>query len=445
MSARTKFSNVERRIWRDERVRLLTAAERDVWFYLLTCDSQGSFPGLYVLRLSTAAEDLSTIDHPWTAGEVRDAIAKIESLGMAHYDDHTNVVWLPKSVEKHVEGLGPKNVKGWRNAWNEVPDCELARRAFVAAVAAIRTEGEADPKKSTCLSQFVERAPKWFEAPPPSPPPPKTKPESPIEGVSKGHRSNEKEKEKDNEKEREKEKAPAAPPPAPAHSHRVVIVPEDAAKLRPRAKKIFDRLRKASNLFPSLDAPTLAGLSRDLEAVAAEHSVLDDVPISPLLTEAITHAQIKADSVASDLEIALALKAKFVWKIADKLKELRRERGQRAARAVETGKAPPPATVETDLLAEDADVSETHAAKAAQDLAAHDAEAKATAKPASAYGTAAKAFARPAFAPPKAPEPPKRSEPPPTPVDAPAGQQTAGRGMATIGSLIAANTNVRAA
>lgn len=153
-----RYSKVERRVWRDEKFRKLSADGRLLWLYLLTCDAHGGFPGLFLLRLSTAAEDLD-----WDVAKVREELGCIEAAGMLQRDEATSVVWLPRAVAKHAEKLSPANAKGWRNAWEELPDGLVTRAAFTAAVAALRSY-EDSAKAPELVRVFVGRAPEWWGA-----------------------------------------------------------------------------------------------------------------------------------------------------------------------------------------------------------------------------------------------------------------------------------------
>jgi hypothetical protein len=93
-----KWSRVERKVHRDEKVRKLSKPQpnaRDLWMYLLTCDSQTAFPGLYVLRLTTAADDLE-----WPVEDTKEKLDEIITAGLAMFDPVTAVIWLPNAVRK---------------------------------------------------------------------------------------------------------------------------------------------------------------------------------------------------------------------------------------------------------------------------------------------------------------------------------------------------------
>jgi hypothetical protein len=156
-------SRVERKVHRDERVRALSHAgpnARELWMYLLTCDSQTSFPGLYVLRVSTVADDLD-----WPVAETRAVLDEIVASGMAKFDPLTSVLWLPNAIAKRAdEALSDKTAKGWRNAWDGMPRCDLVAVAFHAACESIKALGlDLGKDVSKALSAFIARRPTWIE------------------------------------------------------------------------------------------------------------------------------------------------------------------------------------------------------------------------------------------------------------------------------------------
>lgn len=156
-----RYSKVERRVWRDDKVRSLsrsTPNARELWLYLLTCDSQDAFPGLYLMRPAVAADDLG-----WERADIVRLMAEIVRVGIAKYDEATSVVWLPNAPRKRVEELrnNPKNARGWRNAWDEMPECDLTREAFAAAVEALTDFADGDPNAPT-VRAFAARPPRWL-------------------------------------------------------------------------------------------------------------------------------------------------------------------------------------------------------------------------------------------------------------------------------------------
>jgi hypothetical protein len=101
-----------------------------------------------------------------------------------------------------------------------------------------------------------------------------------------------------------------------------------------------------------------------------------------MLEAAITHAQEHADShpLASDVGVALALKKRFLLKVSDKVKELRGDRDKARARAAASGKAPPPAIVDQELLNADAMASESRALEELESRRAEDERKRAETK-----------------------------------------------------------------
>lgn len=198
-----KFSIVERRIHSSPAVRGLSAPppnERDMFFYLLTCDAQTAFPGLYVLKIGEAADDLQ-----WPNDETRKMIDGVVREKLAKYDPKTRVIFLPTKPRKHAGGLTPNHVRGWRNALVEIPDCDLKREAIAAAIVAIR-EGAADDGKSEadiarlieCFGSQPEALPKPFE--------------SPLEGQTRSSACMDQDQDLDQKSERERAPAPTPVP-----------------------------------------------------------------------------------------------------------------------------------------------------------------------------------------------------------------------------------------
>lgn len=163
-----KWSRVERKVHRDEKVRKLSKPPpnaRDLWMYLLTCDSQTAFPGLYVLRVTTAADDLE-----WPVDDTKRMLDEVIAAGLAMFDPVTAVVWLPNAVRKRGdEALSKNTAKGWRNAWDELPACDLTRRAWLAAIDSIvEAAEEAETDAQAAIKAFSARPPSWLGVPPPA-------------------------------------------------------------------------------------------------------------------------------------------------------------------------------------------------------------------------------------------------------------------------------------
>lgn len=151
-----RYSKVERRIWRDEKFRKLSERGKTLWLYLLTNDAQDAFPGLYVLRMAVVADDLG-----WSPRIVQRELDDILKLGMARLDAATNVIWLPNAVRKRSDEIrgNEKNAKGWRTAWDQVPQSAVTREAFWAAVVALAEDFGGESSK--VVQVFTAKTPTW--------------------------------------------------------------------------------------------------------------------------------------------------------------------------------------------------------------------------------------------------------------------------------------------
>lgn len=135
-----RYSKVSRRMWGDEKFLRLSSPKpcaQLLWFRLLTGPELGCIPGLYSARLSGLAEALD-----WQLQATRDCWDEIAGEGMAEADWRAGLVWVPKAIE-HNEPESPNVVRGWRIAWQELPDSELKARAGVALAAYLNAMGPA--------------------------------------------------------------------------------------------------------------------------------------------------------------------------------------------------------------------------------------------------------------------------------------------------------------
>lgn len=123
-----------------------------LWHYLLTTPFRSPIPGLLKVHESTLAEDLGwplergaqwppskaerfrmvygdTILHTFPLG-FRECMTECMREGRAIADWTAPLLWLPNSVE-HDPPSAPNTVKSWAPYYrNELPECELRRRAI---------------------------------------------------------------------------------------------------------------------------------------------------------------------------------------------------------------------------------------------------------------------------------------------------------------------------
>jgi len=151
------YSRVERRMWRDEKFRALSAPApnaQTLWQYLLTGPHNTPIPGLFVLGMATIADELN-----WSLEATKACFQEITAAGMARFDQATRLVWLPNALRSNKPG-NPNVVVGWREEWALLPDCALKREAaeffggflvrmspeFARSFAIV--QGKAKPRKS---------------------------------------------------------------------------------------------------------------------------------------------------------------------------------------------------------------------------------------------------------------------------------------------------------
>jgi|GEM_PF-6026773 len=147
------YSRVERGVWNSADFRALSKPApngRDLWLYLLTCNAQNPFPGLFVVSLGTIGDDLE-----WDRADVVRIFDELVARKMAVVDFDRRLVWLPKALARRSdEARSSKSARGWRNAWDGLPNCTLRSSAFLCAVAVIRAVGSVE-----ALAAFGDRLP----------------------------------------------------------------------------------------------------------------------------------------------------------------------------------------------------------------------------------------------------------------------------------------------
>lgn len=134
-----RYSKVSRRMWVDEKFLRLSAPKpnaRTLWERLLTGPELGCIPGLFPARLAALADALG-----WSAAATSRCWSEIDREGMAEADWQRGLIWVPKAIE-HNEPESPNVVRGWRTAWQELPDSPLKDRAHAALMLYLGSMGE---------------------------------------------------------------------------------------------------------------------------------------------------------------------------------------------------------------------------------------------------------------------------------------------------------------
>jgi hypothetical protein len=113
-------------MYADDRFCRLTptkASGQTLWIYLLTGPFSTLIPGIIVGGEAGMSEALR-----WPLPAFRRRFREIAEQGMALADWRARVVFLPKAL-RHNPPQSPSVITGWRQAWAEVPACDLKREA----------------------------------------------------------------------------------------------------------------------------------------------------------------------------------------------------------------------------------------------------------------------------------------------------------------------------
>jgi len=122
-----RFSKVTRRMWLDREFQELSAPPpnaQTLWQRLLTGPELTAIPGLfpaYDVQLARALR--------WPLKAFREAFREVLSKGWVEVDWDAGLVWVPKAF-KHNRPESPNVVKGWRQAYDRLPECDLRDRAL---------------------------------------------------------------------------------------------------------------------------------------------------------------------------------------------------------------------------------------------------------------------------------------------------------------------------
>lgn len=120
-----RYRKIDTRIWSDAKFRKLSDNGKLLWFYLLTNQSTTSLPGLYKAGKASICEDLD-----WNPKGFQEGFQELLNKGLARVDWDSRLMWIPNAI-KYNPPENPNVVKGWRAAWDELPECELKLSAFL--------------------------------------------------------------------------------------------------------------------------------------------------------------------------------------------------------------------------------------------------------------------------------------------------------------------------
>jgi len=122
-----RYRKIDTRMWADAKFRTLSSpppSGKYLWIALLTGPYTTNLPGLFRVGEMALAEELG-----WTLEGFREGFAELFREGLAKADWNARVVWIPNAI-KYNPPDNPNVVKGWRDSWDEVPECALKAEAY---------------------------------------------------------------------------------------------------------------------------------------------------------------------------------------------------------------------------------------------------------------------------------------------------------------------------
>lgn len=143
----SRFRKVFVKMWGDSKFRSLSAPDANgqtLWFFLLTGPQTTRIPGLFSTGEAGFAEKIG-----WSLEGFRKAFSEIASKGMVKADWKAQLIWVPKAIHHNIPE-NPNVVKGWKDTWEEMPECDLKLKAYEEIEGFLKGLGE------TFLKAFQE-------------------------------------------------------------------------------------------------------------------------------------------------------------------------------------------------------------------------------------------------------------------------------------------------
>lgn len=146
-----RYRKIDIRMWGDREVLRLSRPQpngQSLWVYLLAGPATGIIPGAYRAREGGLADELG-----WSLDAFRDAFREVNgdairdglSYGaekpLAKADWEAGMVWVPNGI-KHNPPTAPNTIRSWREAWDELPECDLKLEAYRGLKAFVDGMGE---------------------------------------------------------------------------------------------------------------------------------------------------------------------------------------------------------------------------------------------------------------------------------------------------------------
>ena len=152
-----RYSKIDRRIWNDAKFRALSRSQpcaQVLFLYLLTNPFVGPIPGVYCAGEAMLAEALG-----WPLEGFQKAFREAFEQGLVKADFGARLIWIPKAI-RYNEPESTNVVRSWRDAWDELPECELKRQAWQALRAVLAAKDSLSEKnESVWLNTFLQNCP----------------------------------------------------------------------------------------------------------------------------------------------------------------------------------------------------------------------------------------------------------------------------------------------
>lgn len=129
---------VRPRLWDETGFRALSkmqASAQGLYLHLLTCRQAERIPGVVRSGRAALAERLK-----WDTADFDSCWDELEAAGFAKADWDSELIWLPGCMfDRSPEN--PNQVTGWRDAWDNIPDCPLKNEMWSEIDAYLGTRG----------------------------------------------------------------------------------------------------------------------------------------------------------------------------------------------------------------------------------------------------------------------------------------------------------------
>ncbi len=125
----TRYRRVPPSTWDKAWFRALSRPQpngQTLWLYFIAGPQTTAIPGLFSAGEASMAEALG-----WPLAKFRKAFRELEAQELAHADWAARMVWLP-SVFSLYPPESPNVLRAWRDAFDELPDCELTAQTRAA-------------------------------------------------------------------------------------------------------------------------------------------------------------------------------------------------------------------------------------------------------------------------------------------------------------------------